>query len=82
MPDIVQQAGLEFVSKDRETGQVIATHGMTLISYGENVAIFVHPEGADATQVEIVSKAAVSTNIFANDWSDDLFDELDARFGH
>lgn len=80
MPEVVREAGLELVSKDRESRQVIATHGMSLFSYGENVAIFVRPEAADATQVEIVSKAVMSTNVFANDWTDDLFAELGNRF--
>jgi hypothetical protein len=80
MPDIIAAAGLDLASTDRASGQIIATNGVSLFSFGENVAIFVRAAGRDETQVEVVSKAAGSTNVFANDWSDDLFDRLDARF--
>ena len=56
---------------------MLAQRGITAFSYGENVAIFVEPVGGQVrTRVEIVSKKAMQTNIFAPDWSVEILDKL------
>lgn len=80
MPQAVDQAGLQFVSANREDGTVLAQRGITAFSYGENVAIFVGKVDEQTSTVEVVSKKALATNVFATDWADPIFDELDKRF--
>ncbi len=55
---------------------ILAQRGMTLFSYGENVAIFGEPVSARQTKVEVVSKRAMETNIFAADWAPELLQKL------
>jgi hypothetical protein len=45
-------------------------------SYGENIAIFFKTKNEEETEVEVVSKRAMETNIFAPDWSKDIHNEL------
>lgn len=61
---------------------MLAQRGMTLLSYGENVAIFVEPAGRNQTKVEVVSKRAMAANIFAPDWAPELLQKLDAALSH
>lgn len=68
--------GLPIAADNKTSGQIVAQRGITAFSYGENVAIFVTKEDAAKTQVEVVSKRAMSTNIFAPDWSKDILDRI------
>jgi hypothetical protein len=44
------------------------------------VAIFVESAGgATKTRVEVVSKKAMATNVFATDWSKDILDKLEQK---
>ncbi len=80
LPAAVTQAGLEFVSASRDDRSVLAQRGITAFSYGENVAIFVDQARADAQRVEVVSKKAMATNVFAPNWAKPIFAELDKKF--
>lgn len=80
MPSILSEVGLEYVGENREEGYILAQRGITGFSYGENVAIFVESLGQNKTKVEIVSKKALATTIFAPEWSGAIFRELDERF--
>ena len=56
---------------------MLAQRGVTLMSYGENVAIFVESvNGVTKTRVEVVSKKSMATNIFAPNWSKEILDKL------
>jgi hypothetical protein len=44
------------------------------------VAIFVSQVTAEKQQVEVVSKKAMSTNVFAPNWAKPMFAELDKKF--
>jgi hypothetical protein len=46
---------------------------------GENVAIFVRKKTETSSEVEVVSKKALTTNVFVPDWSEDIHKELAAR---
>lgn len=81
MPDVLSAVGLDYVGDNRTEGYVLAQRAMTALSYGENVAIFIESVATGRTKIEIVSKKAVATNIFAPDWSRPIFQELDKRFG-
>ncbi len=67
---------LEIASENRDKGYILAQRGMTFFSYGENIAIFVKKQSDAQTSVEVVSKKSMATNIFAPDWTEDIFKEI------
>lgn len=67
---------LEIASENREKGYILAQRGITFGSYGENVAVFVKKQTEAETQVEVVSKKSMATNIFAPDWTEDVLNEI------
>lgn len=78
--EVVKASGLDLVSDDRARGQILAQHGISAFSYGENVAIFVEEiQGKVQTRVEVVNKRAMRTNIFASDWESRILSDLDKR---
>jgi hypothetical protein len=81
MPEVVTEAGLEFIAANPSDNSILAQRGITAFSYGENVAIFVEivTEG-DTTSVEVISKKSMQTNVFAPNWAKPIFKELDKRF--
>lgn len=80
LPTAVTEAGLEFISANRDDRSVLAQRGITAFSYGENVAIFVNPREPQKQEVEVVSKKSMATNVFAPDWAKPIFAELDKQF--
>jgi hypothetical protein len=80
LPTAVTEAGLEFIAANKDDRSVLAQRGVTAFSYGENVAIFVNPRAEARQEVEVVSKKAVATNVFAPNWSKSIFTELDKKF--
>jgi len=75
LPDL----NLAVASDSRATGYVLAQRGPTAFSMGENVAIFVRKKTETSSEVEVVSKKALTTNVFVPDWSEDIHKELAAR---
>jgi hypothetical protein len=67
---------LDIASQNKTDGYILAQRGMSAFSYGENIALFIKPKASTETEIEIVSKRAMSTNIFAPDWSEDLHKEI------
>ena len=80
MPEIIKEAGLDYVAENRAEGYVLAQRGITVFSYGENVAIFIKALENDKTRVEIVSKKSMATNVLAPNWSKKIFKSLDTVF--
>jgi len=76
----IKYSDLDLVSESKESGMILAQRGITAFSYGENVAIFIEEETEKSCRVEVVSKKALATNIFAPDWSGTIFKRLDAAF--
>lgn len=72
----VKSSDLDLVSSSRETGIILAQRGITAFSYGENVAVFVDSETDNSCKVEVVSKRAMQTNVFAPDWSAKILNEI------
>jgi hypothetical protein len=80
IPVVLKELELPMVSQNRAEGTILAQRGVTALSYGENVAIFVESAGgATKTRVEVVSKKAMATNVFATDWSKDILDKLEQK---
>ena len=76
LPSAVKSAGLDYVSGNKEDGYALAQRGLSLFSYGENVAIFIDKPTTESTKVEVVSKKAMATNIFAPDWARPILDKI------
>jgi hypothetical protein len=77
---IDERDSLKLVSEDRTAGRILVQKGMSAMSYGENIAIFIEPAGSgDKTRVEVVSKRALSTTVFAKDWEKYIVDKLDEK---
>ncbi len=81
MPEVLRGLSLSYAGDNRQEGYVLAQHGVSMFSYGEEVAIFIAPTpGAPPrTRVEVVSKRRVSGNIFAPDWAVRILDRLGER---
>ena len=69
MVSAVESSKLDLVSAAEDSGLILAQRGMSALSYGENVAIFVDVESENTCKVEVVSKRSLETNVFAPDWS-------------
>ena len=67
---------LEIASENRDKGYILAQRGISFASYGENVAVFVKKKTPSETQVEVVSKKSMATNIFAPDWTESVLNEI------
>ncbi len=78
--DIVTASELDVVSRDKDNGQMLAQRGMSALSYGQNVAIFVETaDSATRTRVEVVSKKAVATDVLARNWENYILEALDGK---
>jgi len=72
---------LEVTESDKATGRIILSHGVTLWSWGERIAVFVKSKDAKKTQIEIVSKPVLSPLNFPPDWQQILLDQIEAELG-
>lgn len=70
---------LEVVESDKGSGRIVLSHGVTLWSWGERIAVFVKPGTGPGTAVEIVSKPVMSPLNFPPDWPQILFKQLDVE---
>ncbi|GGC84283.1 hypothetical protein [Halopseudomonas salina] len=77
--EAVPSVGLKLVTANESSNMILAQRGVTAFSYGENVAIFIENYNGNQSRVEIVSKRAMETNVFAPDWSRSLFAYLDSK---
>ena len=67
---------LEVVESDKESGRVILSHGITLWSWGERIAVFIKRVGDDTTEVEIISKPVLAPLNFPPDWQQILLEQI------
>jgi len=79
--DAVQAAAkakqLEVVESDKRSGRIVLSHGVTLWSWGERIAVFVKRGTGPDTEVEIVSKPVMSPLNFPPDWPQIIFKQMD-----
>ena len=60
---------LRIVSKDKKEGKILAHAGLSMLSIGENVAVFVEKNKDHTIKVEVISKKVTEGSILApNDW--------------
>lgn len=76
---IINLEGLDLVSENIDEGKILAQRGLKAFSYGENVAIFVKSIDDNSTEVEIVSKKSLGTNITAKNWARVIHKELEQK---
>jgi hypothetical protein len=74
-----QAKELEVVESDRAKGAIVLSRGVTLLSWGERIAVFVKSAGAAAAEVEIVSKPVVAPLNFPPDWENILLEQIGAE---
>ena len=67
---------------DSTTWMVLGTKGLSMMSYGEVVRVTVHQTTDGPVAVRVVSKRRLATNVFARNWSDSIFAQLDAILAH
>jgi len=76
LPAAVKTAGLEYVAGNKDEGYALAQRGLTVLSSGENVAIFIDKPTSESTTVEVVTKKTLATDIFAPDWARPILDNI------
>jgi hypothetical protein len=67
---------LEMVESDLASGRLVFSHGVTWLSWGERIAVFVKAVSPKSTEVEIVSKPVMSPLNFPPDWEKILLDQI------
>lgn len=78
--DVLKEVELQLAGENKEEGYILGQNGMSLFSWGENVAIFLEKSKEEnKTKVEVINKRAVSTNIFATNWERKILEKLDEK---
>lgn len=72
----IMKLNLEISEHDRLNGYILAKRGVTAFSHGENVAVFFRAISSANTEIEVVSKRAIQTNVFAPDWTETIHNEI------
>lgn len=75
MVQSVTSTGGTIKEQDENQCYILASYGMTAWSWGEKVALFCK-ENNDSTQVEVVMKAALKTNITAVNRAPKIFSSI------
>ncbi len=67
---------LGVAESNQKEGYILAETGISASSWGEKVAIFIKKIDPASTQVEIVSRKVMATNIFAENWEPRILETL------
>jgi len=78
----VRDMGLQVANEKKEEGYMLGQKGLSAFSYGEYVAAFVEREDEQRTKVEVVSKKALATNVFAWNWEKPILDRISEILGN
>lgn len=70
---------LSLTKADKKAGRIEASTGMSLLSWGEVVGVFISPVTADTYTVEVESRAKLQTTLFANNWEDELLTSIQTK---
>lgn len=70
---------LSISKADKKEGRIEASTGMSLLSWGEVVAIFISPIDSTTYTIEAESRAKLQTNIFANNWEDEILTSIQTK---
>ena len=83
LSNVLNQLELNVKQSNESDGYMLAQAGLTLLSYGENIAIFVESDRYQPTtsRVEVVSKRVLATNFTAaNTWELEILSKLNSKF--
>jgi len=67
---------IEITEKDPSAGRIMLSHGISLWSWGERIAIFLKRVSPTATEVEIISRPVLAPLNFPSDWESKLMFEI------
>lgn len=77
---VLSEIELPMAGENKQEGYILAQNGMSIGSSGENVAIFLDKTNdPNKTKVEVVSKKAMATQIFATNWEPKIIEKLDEK---
>lgn len=76
---VLSDCDLKIAGENKDEGYILAQKEITLFSYGEQVAVFVSKINESKTEVEVVSKKSMETNILAWNWEKPILDGLDKK---
>jgi hypothetical protein len=79
MPSVISSLELEYVRDDKNERYILAHSGVTLSSYGVNVAIFIDPVSESKTKVEVVSKRVQPLNTVAPDYTEPILTGISSK---
>lgn len=77
---LISEFGLQFVDENLKEGYILAKRNVTLMSYGESIAIYISSVEDGKTRIEIISLKKMQTNLFAPNWANKFFKVLDGVF--
>ncbi len=77
VPKAITELHLSIAGDNRQEGYFLVQKGITAFSYGEEVAVFVEKVDDTHTRVEVVSKKAMATNVFAWNWEKPIHNKLE-----
>ncbi|WP_096506444.1 hypothetical protein [Burkholderia sp. IDO3] len=77
----VKAKELELVESDPAAGRIVVSHGISLLSWGERIAIWLRPLNESNTDVAIVSKPILAPLNFPPDWTSKLFEQIATELG-
>lgn len=68
---------LGVAESNQKEGYILAETGISASSWGEKVAIFIRQVDPSSTQVEVVSRKVMATNMFAENWEPRILETLE-----
>jgi hypothetical protein len=67
------EKNLSVSKEDKATGSIVATTGMSVLSWGEVVGVYINPpHDAPSYRIDVESRTKLQTNFFANNWEDEI----------
>lgn len=64
---------LTVTTEDKAAGKIVAGTGMSVLSWGEVVGVWISPAADAPTHtVEVESRTKMQTNVFSNNWEDEI----------
>lgn len=82
IPRAVNDVGLSVAGIDDEDRCILAERGAGMFTWGEHVAVFATAVPGGPTQVEVVSRRAVSVNFTAANFEGDVLDAIAKRLSN
>lgn len=73
----VFKTGGEVTEENEKDCSILADYGVSAFSWGERVGVFCAKIDSNKTETEVVSKRAMSVNITATDWTEEIYKILD-----